>query len=62
MDKKLDELFTLGALYEIIDKAREIVQHNGLVGGHRGSVDSSLTDSYNEVYERIEELKKELKL
>jgi len=62
MDEKFDEIFKLGALFELIDRCREIVQQEGFLGGHKGSLDSSLTDALNDVFEKLEELKAEVKL
>jgi hypothetical protein len=52
-----EELENLIKLQAFIEAAKEIVQGQGIVGGHRGNVDDCLTICSNEVYDRIEELK-----
>lgn len=60
-EEKLEELFQLGVLIELLGKCKEIVQLNGILGGHRGYNDDMLNDIMNEVYSEIERLKEELK-
>lgn len=57
MEDKIELLIKLGTLDELIGKCKELVQGEGLVGGHRGYVDQSLTDASNAVYTALEELK-----
>lgn len=61
MDNKVNDLAKLGALYELLGKCKEIVQGEGLVGGHRSYVDDMLTDVKNEVHDALEKLKSEFK-
>jgi hypothetical protein len=60
-EKTLEQLVKLGALFELIKKCREMVGNEGLVGGHRGSVDDNLQMASNEVFYEIEKLKNNLK-
>lgn len=55
MSEELENLFKLQAF---LDAAKNLVQGQGLVGGHRGNVDDCLTICSNEVFDRIEELNK----
>lgn len=59
-EDKLEQLFKLGALLELIGKCSEIVQSEGLCGGHRGYVDDMLTSISNEVFNEIENRKKDI--
>ena len=58
----IEELSKLIALSELIKAAQSFLQEEGIAGGHRGSVDSSLTNARNELYRESEELRKKLKL
>ena len=60
MDNQLEVLLKVGSLMELLEKSKEIVQSNGIVGGHRGYVDSMLNDIINEVDNEMERLKGEL--
>jgi hypothetical protein len=53
----LEELEYLFKLQAFLDAAKQIVQGEGIVGGHRGVVDDCLTTCCNEVYDRIEALR-----
>jgi hypothetical protein len=54
MNEELENLIKLQAF---LDAAKQIVQGEGIAGGHRGMVDDCLTTCVNEVYDRIEEIK-----
>lgn len=60
VDEKVEQIAKLAALYELLSKCQELVQGEGIVGGHRGNVDSLLMDAKNEAYEALETAKKEL--
>lgn len=51
MDEKLVLLIQLQGF---LSKAKELVQIEGLVEGHRGTVDDMLTDCLNIVFDEIE--------
>ena len=60
MDNQLEVLLKVGSLMELLEKSKEIVQSNAIVGGYRGYVDSMLNDIINEVDNEMELLKEEL--
>ena len=52
-----DELVNLIKLQGALDHARQLVQMEGLLGGHGGDVDSYLTSCANILYDEIEKRK-----
>lgn len=52
-----EELVSLIQLQGFLAKAKELVQIEGLVGGHRGTVDDMLTDCITMVLDEIERKK-----